>query len=168
MGQGDTSDTIPADIVALLQRGATAWREQRYEESRMFMEQALSVAHAANNAQGVMSARHMLANIAFNQCDDAKSRALHEELLAECRAMNFAGGIASSLANLALIDIVESKFDGARAKYEEAIRHYEAGGHRAEADGCRQALEDFVVQRKPLNVPRVPREVNADNKKPDF
>ncbi|MCL5996789.1 MAG: hypothetical protein M1546_12145, partial [Chloroflexi bacterium] len=88
--------------------------------------------------------------------------------LAECRVMNYASGIASSLANLALIDLVEGKFEGACAKYEEAIRHYEAGGHRAEADGCRQALEDFVVLRKPLNVPRVPRDVNVDNKKPDF
>ncbi|MCL5996790.1 MAG: hypothetical protein M1546_12150, partial [Chloroflexi bacterium] len=88
MGQpvkGDASVTIPDDIVALLQQGATAWREQRYEAARVLMEQALSMAHAANNAQGIMSARHMLANIAFNQCDDAKSRALHEELLAECR-----------------------------------------------------------------------------------
>jgi hypothetical protein len=158
-GQSGRMVFIPDDILMVLQRGSTAWREKRFDDARLLMEQALSMAQKANNLHAILSAKHMLANIAFNQCEDAKSRALHEECLAACRAMDFRGAIASSLGNLALIDIVEGKFDDARAKYEEATKLYEAAGLTAEAAGCRRALEDLIVQRKPLTVPRQPRHV---------
>ena len=78
-------------------------------DARLLAEQALSAAVEAGNSHGALTARRLLANIAFNQCEDEKSRAMHEELLAECRTSGFGGGVASSLANLALIDIVQGK-----------------------------------------------------------
>ena len=141
----------------LLQKGGSAWREQRFDDARVLFEHALLLAREVDSPQGTLSARHMLANIAFNQCEDEKSRAMHEELLAECRASGFNGGIASSLANLALIDVAEGKFDDAQDKYEQAISLYEADGYTEVASSVRQTLEELVVQRKPLTVPRKAR-----------
>ena len=145
---------IPDNIAMVLQQGGTAWQEGRFAEARMLMEQVLAMGREVNNLYAILSAKHMLANIAFNECEDERSRALHEECLAECRAMNYLAGVASSLGNIALVDVVEGKFDDARAKYEEAIAIYEAEGYTEVANGVRQTMEDLVMQRKPLTVPR--------------
>ena len=149
-----TLTEIPAPVRDLLKKGSLAWREQRYTAAKKHLADAMTLAQDLNSVYGILGAKHLLGNIAFNECEDEKSQLLHREVMAESRAINYTAGIASSLSNLAFIDIVQESYDEARLKYEESIRLYETCGAIAEADTVRQLKEAYVVQRHPLDIHR--------------
>ena len=145
---------MPEIVRDLLKKGSRAWRERRYAEAKIHLEDAILIAQDMKSIYGVLGAKHLLGNVAFNECEDDKSRLLHEEVIAECRAINYTAGIASSLANLALIDIVQENYNEARLKYDESIRLYETCGCMAEANTVRESEQAYVLQRQPLDIHR--------------
>ena len=149
---------IPASVRDLLKKGSLAWREQHYTEAKKHLEDAITIAQELNSLYGVLGAKHLLGNIAFNECEDEKSQMLHQEVMVESRAINYMAGIASSLSNLAFIDIVQENYEEASLKYEESIRLYEACGAITEADTVRQLNEAYIVQRHPLDIHRTCKE----------
>lgn len=152
--QTDISQEISAEALDLIKKGHRAWQARRYREAKTYLEEALEIAHAKNSVYGILGAKHLLGNIAFNECNDEKSRLIHEEVMAQSRTIGYEGGVASSLANLAVIDIVAGHYDQARRKYEESIVSYEAGGFTAEAKAIRELIERYIVRREPLNIHR--------------
>ncbi len=120
---------IPEAIRQLLAKGGAAWGRQEYRQAKQCANEALQLANQHNSVLGELGAFHLLANIAFNQCQDQLSSEIHEQVILKSRKIGFWGGEASSLINLALIAVVDGDFDSATDNYEQAMELYELAGN---------------------------------------
>ena len=131
---------IPSEVLELLSKGGAAWNAKDYRTAKNNAAEALTLSQQLGNIHGELGSLHLLANIAFNECDDKKSRDLHERILARSFEIGYLDGAASSLANLALIDIVENDLETARNKYHQALELYEKSGSHEWAERIRSIL----------------------------
>jgi hypothetical protein len=131
---------IPANILECLSIGGTAWNSHDFVKAKQFANDALELALQQKCVQGELGSLHLLANIAFNECEDKLSREMHERILAISLEIGFLDGAASSLANLALIYIVEGDLETARDKYLQAVSLYEKSGSIEMANTIRVIL----------------------------
>lgn len=142
-------DPVPPDLQQALTEGYEAWRGKLYEEARGKLEAALSEAQAAGSLFGVLQAKHHLGNVMFNLREDAASRRLHAEVLAEGVKPGLEWCIATSLGNIANVDVVEGRLDDARAHYDAAIAAYEAAGQApmaAQVKATRAYIDRLVAE----------------------
>jgi hypothetical protein len=137
---------IPSNILERLSKGGAAWNSQDYVNATLYANEALKLAQQQKSVYGEMGALHLLANIAFNQCNDKLSKELHERLYRNSLEIGFFDGAASSLGNLALIDIVEGDILAAREKYQQAIGFYETSGNYEMANTIRSILSKDEIE----------------------
>lgn len=109
-------ERISADIIALTDEGYRLWRDGRLGEARLCLEAALVRAARGECTGGVLSARHLLGNVAFDQGDLAGAQEHHLFVLAESERLGLGVGVASALHNLGLI--TASTGDIATARYQ--------------------------------------------------
>jgi tetratricopeptide (TPR) repeat protein len=129
----------PAEVQDMIHDGYKAMSEQRYAEARNKLSEAMAMAEARGSRWGALYAKHLLANVMFNLRQDAESRRLHEEVLAEGRDLNFPWCEASSLGNIGHVHAVEGRLEDAKAAYGLAIELFELEGHDAPAESLRRA-----------------------------
>lgn len=137
---------IPSSVLDSLSRGGSAWNSQDYINATRYANEALQLARQQKSVYGEFGAIHLLANIAFNECNDKLSRELHEQLYRKCLEIDFLDGAASSLGNLALIDIVEGDIVAAHGKYQQALGFYEISGNNEMADTIRSILSKDKIE----------------------
>ena len=141
LGAAARMEHLPFEVRWPTERGLALWRGGDLETAKSSLEIALSTAHELDSAFGVFHALHLRACVAFSERDYALSRALHGEVLARCREIDFLGGMASSLCDLAMIDLVEGDVAGAWVRYERGIACYEEGGYVEQAAAARAMWE---------------------------
>jgi hypothetical protein len=137
---------IPSEILDSLSRGGAAWNSQDYTNATRYANEALKLAQQQKSVYGELGALHLLANIAFNESNDKLSRELHERLYRKSLEFDFLDGAASSLGNLALIDIVEGDIVAARDKYQKALDFYETSGNIEMANTIRSILSKDEIE----------------------
>jgi hypothetical protein len=155
-----TTAELPDDIRALVVDGREAWRARDYATARALLGDALSRARASGHRFAEVAALHFLGNVAFNECRDDESRRLHNEVLAYSRADGDDHGIATSLGNLALVDVAVGDLDGAGVKFEESARAYERIGMPQQAATIRATADAFLFRHVPIES-RVHRQLQA-------
>lgn len=137
---------IPSPVMEKLAAGGAAWRAHDYENAKAHAAEAGKLAETQHSLHGVIGAKHLCALIAFNERDGALSRRLHVEALNDALRVGYLSGAATSLVNLALIDIDEGDLDSAQAHYRQALIHYQNCGDLENAGRITQILkeDDFV------------------------
>ncbi len=158
--QAPDQPPIPADVLECLAKGGPAWGAQDYVSAKRYANEALELARHHNSELGELGALHMLANIAFNECDDPLSQKLHESVLAKSREIGYWEGAASSLTNLALLDLVKGDSESARDKYQQAIQAYESSNHFEMAEHVRSILAKEKIEAALDGIPRIPAKKN--------
>lgn len=148
--------TIPAAVLECLAKGGQAWNAQDYVTARQHANGALALAQNDKSIHGELGALHLLANIAFNQCEDAISSALHHRVRTKSLEIGFGEGAASSLTNLALIDIIEGDLSAARDKYQQAIELYNSIGNTEMAAAVQSILRREKLETVLDGIPRIP------------
>lgn len=148
--------TIPAVVLDCLAKGGSAWNAQDYGIARQHANEALKLAQSHQSVHGELGALHLLANIAFNQCEDDVSRELHELVKTKSLEVSFWEGAASSLTNLALLDLVEGNLPAARDKYQQAYGLYETAGNLEMAEMMRSILRKEKLETVLDGIPRIP------------
>lgn len=134
------SQPLASDLAMALETGFRLWKEGALSAARTTLEQTLEEATNRGSLSGRLSALQLLGNLAFDRGDLAAARALHELLLAECRAQRLGVGIASSLHNLGLLAVYEDDGVTARNCIAEAINLYEQIGLTMAAERARASL----------------------------
>ena len=99
----------PGDVLQAMTRAYGALPEKRCDEARQGFEAALALAEAQGSRWGAILAKHQLANVMFNLRRDAESGRLHDEVLAEGRALDSVWIVASSLGNIGNVDAVDGR-----------------------------------------------------------
>ncbi len=135
-----TPPNIPADVLDCLSKGGPAWNQQDYSTARQYANKALTLSQHHKSVHGEIGALQLLGNIAFNESDDKLSRELHQLIMEKSLTLDFSDGVAVSLTNLALIDIVEGNSASAQARYRRALELFEAAGNVGMADSIRTIL----------------------------
>ncbi|MEA3020005.1 MAG: hypothetical protein QOI47_1529 [Actinomycetota bacterium] len=102
---------------------------------------ALAAADATRWMFGAHHGLHIRACVAFADRNYAQARALHTEVLVRCRAAGYHGGEASSLCDLAMIDLAEGDVVGAWVRYERGLACYEDAGLDERARAARDMWE---------------------------
>ena len=136
---------LPDALRVPCEDGLGAWQAGRLTAAREALERAREIAEQMNNRDGVFHARHLLGCVAFSEKNYEESRALHEEVLGQCRRINFLGGMASSLFDIAMIDEVEGDVRSALAHYREALECFDAGGYPDRAALVRSAVDRLAL-----------------------
>jgi tetratricopeptide (TPR) repeat protein len=140
--------------------GRDAWRSRDYRTARSRFEEALSRARRTGSRFGEVAALHFLGNLAFNECRDEESRRLHRAALRLSAADADDQGVATSLANLALIEVAEGDLERARTTFADAVAAYERAGMPEAAASVRATADALVVERVRLES-RVHRQAPA-------
>jgi hypothetical protein len=146
----------PDEVLDCLSQGGVAWSAQDYVTAKQHANEALELAQRQKHVHGELGALHLLANIAFNQCEDKASRELHERVKTRSLEVGFWEGAASSLTNLALIDIVDSNLSAARDKYQQAIGLYETISNVEMVEIVRAILSKEKIEAVLDGIPRIP------------
>ena len=131
---------LPEAEAQLGRAGFEAWQAGRLDDADEALHRLRDLAASGGGTDAMFHALHLLACVAFSRDDYGGSRALHDDVLRMCDAMSFAGGSASSLFDLAMIDQAEGNMGAAR-------RHYEQARDRFSSDGYHDQL---VVVDRPL------------------
>ncbi len=134
-------DQLPFEVRWPTERGLALWRSGDLETAKASLEIALATAQEVGSAFGVFHALHLRACVAFTERDYPLSRSLHSEVLGLCHEIEFLGGMATSLCDLAMIDLVEGDVDGAWVRYERGLACYEEGGYVDQAGAARAMWE---------------------------
>jgi formamidopyrimidine-DNA glycosylase len=130
-----------SEALALARQGRAAWREKKLAEARQLLKQSQSLSQQEQYAIGVIGAQHLLANIAFDEGHLSESRALHKQVLAESRRMQWQGAVVSTLIGLGSVAALESRYDQARRHLRESIEIAREIGLPAYEAGAQQKLE---------------------------
>ena len=132
---------LPDELRIGCEAGFAAWRSGQFAEARDVLTSTLEAARSAECRDAVFHAAHLLGCVAFSEGDYAASRRWHEDVLEQCRALDFNGGMGSSLYDIAMIDEVEGDLESARARYAEALERYEQGGYAERVPIVQLALD---------------------------
>ncbi len=141
LGAAARMDQLPFEVRWPTERGLALWRDGDLDTAKSSLEIALATSHELGSEFGVFHALHLRACVAFTERDYALSRSLHSEVLSLCHEIEFLGGMASSLCDLAMIDLVEGDVDGAWVRYERGLACYEEGGYVDQAGAARAMWE---------------------------
>ena len=120
---------LPEPEAELARAGFEAWQAGRLDDADEALHRLRDLAASGGGTDAMFHALHLLACVAFSREDYGTSRALHEEVLRMCDVMSFAGGSASSLFDLAMIDQAEGNMGAARRRYEQARDLFSSGGY---------------------------------------
>ena len=161
MTQKSDPPAMSADVLECLSQGGAAWGAQDYAAAKRHAIQALERAQSHRSVHGELGALHLLANIAFNQCEDEASRKLHEQVKTRSLEIGFWEGAASSLTNLALFDIFEDHIAEACDKYQQAIDLYQAAGNDEMVAVVRSILSQEKLETVLAGIPRIPTSSNV-------
>lgn len=145
------SDARYEDVMA----GLALQQANDFTGARRTFEQVLDEASADGDDFGVLTAQHMLGNVAFNQCRDTESRRLHELVLRESEAHDFAWGVATSLGNLAFVDFVDGNRGESDRKLRAAIAAYREAGMPERGDALEQVRVSVIEGGEALPIPRL-------------
>jgi hypothetical protein len=115
---------MPAELIALLDEGHQLWRDGQLPLAQLRLEEALARAAALGNVAGLLSARHLLGNLAYDQGDLAAAREHHLFVLTESEALGLPAGVASSLHNLGLVAARAGDLPAARGQLLAAAERY--------------------------------------------
>lgn len=88
-----------------------------------------------------IAAKHLLANVAFEERDLSEVRAIHEQVLAESRRIGYQAAIVSTLIGLGSVAALEGSYDLARRHLQESIRITRQIGLVAYEEGAQKKLE---------------------------
>ena len=141
LGERARIASMPDELRPLLERALRSWQSGDCVEAAAACDGALAVAEEMREELGVFHALHLRACVAYTERDYALSRALHNEVLARSREIEFLGGMGSSLCDIAMIDLAEGDVDGARIRYERGLACYEEGGYFEHAEAARALWE---------------------------
>jgi hypothetical protein len=133
---------IPNTVMEKLAAGGAAWRAHDYDIAKMHAAEASQLAEAQHSLHGMIGAKHLRALIAFNERDDALSHRLHIDALNDSLRVGYLSGAATSLVNLALIDIDRDDLDSAQAHYRQALIHYQNCGDLENAGRITHILKE--------------------------
>ena len=147
---------IPTDVLECLSKGGPAWGAKDYPTAKRHANEALRLAKQHESRLGELGATHLLANIAFNECEDLLSQELHEQVLIGSRDIGYWDGAASSLTNLALLDLVKGDAFAARDKYQQAVEIYETANNPEMAANVRSILNLEKIDTVLDGIPRIP------------
>lgn len=114
-------DATPARAKALNGLGTLTYEQGDYTTARSFYEEALNIARAFGDQQGIQNTLGNLGNVAYYQGDYAGARALYEEVLAIRRELKDEWGIGNSLYNLGNLALQQNDFEAAYRLYEESL-----------------------------------------------
>jgi hypothetical protein len=120
---------LPEPQADLARRGFEAWQAGRLDEANNALTLLREAAEVGQGRDALFHALHLLACVAFSESNYATSRELHTQVLVMCEAIDFLGGQASSLFDLAMIDQVEGDIVSARLRYEAARAAFASGGY---------------------------------------
>jgi hypothetical protein len=158
-------DDLPAGLTPMpdtryeeLMTGLAQQRVNDFAGARCTFERILEQARADGDEFGVLTAQHMLGNVAFNQCRDGESRRLHETVLRASEAHDFAWGVATSLGNLAFVDFVDGDREESDRKLHAAIAAYRDAGMSERGDALEQVRVSVIEGGEALPIPRVGNE----------
>lgn len=121
---------IPANIAALIDEGYRLWRDGLQSQAENRLKEALAGAAEAGSIAGLLSARHLLGNLAYDQGDLAGAEEHHLFVLAESERLGVDVGVASSLHNLGLITARAGDLATARYQLLAAAHRYQRLGLR--------------------------------------
>lgn len=138
---------MPDDLTALIDEGYQLWRAGALGAAQARLEAALIGATAAGSVAGLLSARHLLGNLAYDQGDLATAREHHGFVLTESDRLGLAVGVASSLHNMGLITAREGDWATARRQFLAAAERYTRLGMAEAASTVRANLTRFAVAR---------------------
>jgi hypothetical protein len=150
MTAGRTAAELPDDIRSLVVEGREAWRARDYSTAKALLGDALPRARANGHRFAEVAALHFLGNVAFNECRDEEFRRLHGEALAYSKADGDYHGIATSLGNLAPVDVAIGDLDSAGLKFEEFAEAYERIGMHQPTATLRATANAFLVEHVPI------------------
>ena len=145
---------IPEDVLECLTKGGPAWNRQEYAVAKRYANDALILARQQNSVLGELGALQLLANIAFNEIDDHLSREIHHSIFEKSALIGFTDGVAASLSNLALLDVVDGDLIAAQVKYYKALELYETDGNEEMADSIRRILSFEKIETVLEGIPR--------------
>jgi hypothetical protein len=137
LGAAAKMDQLPFEIRWPTERALALWRSGDLDAAKSSLDIALASSEESANEFGMFHALHLRACVAFSERDYRLARQLHTEVLVRCRAIDFLGGIASSLCDLAMIDLAEGDVDAACVRYERGLACYEDGGYHEQAAAAR-------------------------------
>jgi hypothetical protein len=141
LGARARMDQLPFEVRWPCERGLALWRAGDHASAIASLDMALAVAEEKASDFGIFHALHLRACVAFSERDYERARDLHNEVLARCHAIDFLGGMGSSLCDLAMIDLAEGDVDGAWLRYERGLACYEEGGYVEQAAAAREMWE---------------------------
>ena len=138
LGAAAKMDQLPFEIRWPTERALALWRSGDVDAAKASLAIALASSEEADSQFGVFHALHLRACVAFSERDYRLARELHSEVLVRCRAIDFLGGVGSSLCDLAMIDLAEGDPIGAWVRYERGLACYEEGGYFEQAAAARK------------------------------
>jgi hypothetical protein len=155
-------DDLPAGLAPMpdaryaeMMAGLARQQANDFAGARRAFESILEQARDDGDEFGVLTAQHMLGNVAFNQCRDAESRHLHETVLRVSEAHDFAWGVATSLGNIAFVDFVDGDRAESDHKLRAAIAAYRDAGMPERADALEQVRVSVIEGGEALPIPRL-------------
>lgn len=131
-------EQLPFEVRWPMQRALAMWREGDLTGARSRLAVAREALAEVDAEFGAFHVLHLDACIAFSAREYARSRALHEEVLAMCHEIEFLGGMGRSLCDLAMIDLAEGDVEAAAVRYERGVGCYEDGGYLDDAAAARE------------------------------
>lgn len=140
---------MPDDLAALIDEGYRLWRAGALGKAQARLEAVLIGATAVGSVAGLLSARHLLGNLAYDQGDLAAAREHHGFVLTESDRLGLAVGVASSLHNLGLITAREGDGVTARRQLLAAAERYTRLGMAEAASAVRANLVRLAVGPTP-------------------
>jgi hypothetical protein len=141
LGAAARMDNLPPAVRWPTERGLTLWRAGDLATAKGSLEIARTTAEEHGSAFGIFHALHLRACVAFTERDYVLARELHNEVVARCHEIDFLGGMASSLCDLAMIDLAEGDVDAAFVHHERGVACYEEGGYVEQAAAARAMWE---------------------------